>query len=82
MQISTKNLSDNKFTSPNFIRSSQESSSANSLVINTNDATKKNYESSKFEQIEMDQTSNVDDEEIDDENIPLNKFHKHCQTKH
>ena len=40
MQISTKNLSDNKFTSPNFIRSSQESSSANSLVINTNDATK------------------------------------------
>ena len=83
MQISTKNLSDNKFTSPNFIRSSQESSSANSLVINTNDATKwKNYESSKFEQIEMDQTSNVDDEEIDDDNISLNKFHKHCQIKH
>ena len=52
-------------------------------MINTNDATKwKNYESSKFEQIEMDQTSNVDNEEIDDDNIPLNKFHKHCQTKH
>ena len=83
MQISTKNLSYNKFTSPNFIRSSQESSSANSLVINTNDATKwKNYESSKFEQMGMDQTSNVDDEEIDGDNIPLNKFHKHCQTKH
>ena len=30
----------------------------------------------------MDQTSNVDDEEIDDDNISLNKFHKHCQIKH
>ena len=40
MQILKKNLSDNKSASPNFVRSSQESSSANLLVINTNDATK------------------------------------------
>ena len=38
----TKNLSDNKSTSPNFVRSNQESSNANSLVINTNNATKGN----------------------------------------
>ena len=38
--------------SPNFVRSNQESLGANSLVINTNDATKgKNDESSKIEQI-------------------------------
>ena len=35
-----KNLNDNKFRSPNFVRSNQESSNANSLVINTNNATK------------------------------------------
>ena len=40
MQIHTKNLSDNKFKGPNFVRSSQESSSAISLVINTNNVTK------------------------------------------
>ena len=34
-----QNLSD-KSTSPNFIRFSQESSNSNSLMINTNDATK------------------------------------------
>ena len=38
--------------SPNFVRSNQESLGANSLVMNTNDATKgKNDESSKIEQI-------------------------------
>ena len=41
MQILKKNLSDNKSANPNFIRSSQESSSTNSLVINTNNATKR-----------------------------------------
>ena len=83
MQILTKNLSYNKSTSPNFVRSNQESSNANSLVINTNDATKwKSNESSKIEQIGTNQTSNVEDEEIDDDNISLNKFHKHCQIKH
>ena len=40
MQMLTKNLSNNKSTSPNFVRSGQESSYANSLVIITNDATK------------------------------------------
>ena len=39
MHILTQNLSD-KSTSPNFIRFSQESSNSNSLMINTNDATK------------------------------------------
>ena len=44
-------------------------------MINTNDAIKgKCDESSKIEQIGMDQTSNVEDEEIDGENIPLNKI--------
>ena len=52
-----------------------QSSNVNSLVINTNDAIKgKSDESSKIEQIGMDQTSNVEDEEIDGENIPLNKI--------
>ena len=52
MQIHTKNLSDNKFKGPNFVRSSQESSSANSLVINTNYATKgKSDKNSKIERI-------------------------------
>ena len=86
MQILTKNLSDNKSASPNFVRSNQESSNANSLVINTNDATKwKSDESSKIEQIGIDKTSNVEDKEIDDDNIPLNKLYKHCHitiTKH
>ena len=40
MQILKKNLSDNKSASPNFVRSSQESSGTNSLMTNTNDATK------------------------------------------
>ena len=33
----------------------------------------------------MDQTSNVEDEETDDDNIPLNKIYKHhhtAKTKH
>ena len=81
-----KNLSNNKSASPNFVRSSQESSGANSLVISTNDATKgKSDESSRIEQIWMDQTSNVEDEETDDDNIPLNKLYKYCHsaiTKH
>ena len=38
--------------SPNFVTSNQESVGVNSLVINTNDATKgKNDESTKIEQI-------------------------------
>ena len=81
MQLTTKHLSDNKFASPNFVRSSSESSSANSLVINTNDATKwKSGKNSKIEQIGMDQTSNVEDEETDDDNLPLNKLYKHRHT--
>ena len=68
MQILVQNLSNNKSTSINFVRSNQESSSANSLVINTNDATKgENDKSSQIEQIRMDQTSNIEDEETDDE---------------
>ena len=44
-------------------------------MINTSDATKgKSDESLRIEQIGMDQTSNVEDEEIDGENIPLNKI--------
>ena len=39
MQISTKNH-DNKSGGPNFVRSSQESSNANSLMINKNNAIK------------------------------------------
>ena len=81
MQILTKNLSYNKSASPNFVRSNQESSNAISLVINTNDATKwKSNERSKIEQIGTNQTSNVEDEEIDDDNIPLNKLYKHHHT--
>ena len=81
MQILMKNISDNKSASPNFVRSSQESSSTNSLMINTNNATKgKSDESSKIEQIGTDQTSNVENDEIDDDNIPLNKFYKRCHT--
>ena len=50
-------------------------------MINTNDATKgKSDESLKIEQIGMDQTSNVEDEETDDDNIPLNKLNKHRHT--
>ena len=86
MQIPTKNLNDNKSASPNFVRFNQESSNANSLVINTSDATKgKSDESLRIEQIGTDQTSNVEDEETDDDNIPLNKLYK-CRhitiTKH
>ena len=63
MQILKKNLSDNKSASPNFVRSNQESSSTNSLVINTNNATKgKSDKSSKIEQIGVNQTSNVENE--------------------
>ena len=44
-------------------------------MINTNDAIKgKSDEYSKIEQIGMDQISNVEDEEIDGDNIPLNKI--------
>ena len=58
-----KNLSDNKSASSNFVRSNQESSSTNSLVINTNNATKgKSDKSSKIEQIGVNQTSNVENE--------------------
>ena len=47
-------------------------------MININDATKgKSDESTKIEQIGMDQTSNIENEEIDDDNIPLNKLYKH-----
>ena len=47
-------------------------------MINTNDATKeKNDENSKNEQIEIGQNSNVKDEEINGDNIPLNKLYKH-----
>ena len=35
----------------------------------------KNDESSKIEQIETGQTSNVEDEEINGDNIPLNKLY-------
>ena len=76
-----QNLSDNKSTSQNFVRSSQESSNVNSLVINTNDATKwKKWWNLKIEQIGMNQTSNVEDEEIDDDNIPLNMLYKRQHT--
>ena len=83
MQIHTKNLSDNKFRGPNFVRSSQESSSANSLVINTNNATKgKSDDNSKIKQIGVDQTSSIEDEETYDDNIPLNKLYKrHHSTR-
>ena len=40
MQIPTQNFSNIKSTSPNFVRSNQESSNANLLVIKTNYATK------------------------------------------
>ena len=72
-----QNLSDNKSTNTNFVKSSQESSSAISSMINTNDATKGEIDkSSQIEQIRIDQTSNVEDEEIDDDNIPLNMLYK------
>ena len=83
-----QNLSDNKSTSTNFVRSSQESSSAISSMINTNDATKgtndatkgENDKSSQIEQIMIDQTSNVEDEETNDDNIPLNLLYKRQHT--
>ena len=40
----------------------------------------KNDESSKIEQIETYQTSNIKDEETDDNNIPPNKIYMHCHT--
>ena len=50
-------------------------------MINTNNVTKgKSDESLKIEQIGMDQTSNVEDEEIDDDNISLSKLYKHRHT--
>ena len=55
-------------------------------MINTSDATKgKSDESLRIEQIGTDQTSNVEAEETDDDNIPLNKLYKCCHitiTKH
>ena len=77
-----QNLSDNKSTSTNFVRSSQESSSAISSMINTNDATKgtndatkgKNDKSSQIEQIMIDQTSNVEDEETNYDKYPSTCF--------
>ena len=46
-------------------------------MINTSDATKgKSDESLRIEQIGTDQTSNVEDEETDDDNIPPNKLYK------
>ena len=72
-----QNLSDNKSASINFVRSSQESSSAISSMINTNDATKgENDKSTQIEQIRIEQTSNAEDEETDDDNIPLNMLYK------
>ena len=50
-------------------------------MINTNNATKgKSDESSKIERIGTDQTSNIEYEEIDDDNIPLNKLYKRRHT--
>ena len=40
----------------------------------------KSDESLKIEQIGMNQTSNIEDEETDDDNIPLNKLYKRCHT--
>ena len=76
-----QNLSDNKSTNTNFVKSSQESSSAISSMINTNDATKGEIDkSSQIEQIRIDQTSNVEAEETDDDNIPLNMLYKRRHT--
>ena len=81
MQIPMQDLSDNKFANTNFVRSSQESSSAISSKINTNDATKgENDNDSQIEQIRIDQTSNVEDEEIDDDNIPFNMLYNRRHT--
>ncbi|KAL0009125.1 hypothetical protein SO802_010627 [Lithocarpus litseifolius] len=87
-EIPMQNLSDNKSASTNFVRSSQESSSVISSMINTNDATKgtndatkgENDKSSQIEQIRIDQTSNVEDEETNDDNIPLNMLYKRRHT--
>ena len=50
-------------------------------MININDATKETSdESSKIEHIGMEQTSNVEDEETDDDSIPLNKLYKRHHT--
>ena len=76
-----QNLSDNKSTNTNFVKSSQESSSAISSMINTNDATKGEIDkSSQIEQIRIDQTSNVEAEKTDDDNIPLNMLYKRRHT--
>ena len=84
MQILKKNLSDNKSANPNFVRSSQESSGTNALVINTNNATKsKSDESSKIEQIGVDQTLNVENEEMDDDahNPQASPYHNNKTLK-
>ena len=76
-----QNLSDNKFANTNFVRSSQESSSAISSKINTNDATKgENDKNTQIEQIRIEQTSNAEDEGTDDDNIPLNLLYKRQHT--
>ena len=50
-------------------------------MINTNDATKGEIDkSSQIEQIRIDQTSNVEDEGTDDDNIPLNMLYKRRHT--
>ena len=55
--------------------------SAIQTYTKTNYATKgKSDESSKIEQIGMDQTSNVEDEETNDDNIPFNKLYNHRHT--
>ena len=55
--------------------------SAIQTYTKANYATKgKSDESSKFEQIGMDQTSNVEDEETNDDNIPFNKLYNHRHT--
>ena len=55
-------------------------------MINTNDATKgKSDENSKTKQIGTGQTSNIEDEETVDDNIPLNKLYRRHHiaiTKH
>ena len=50
-------------------------------MINTNDATKGEIDkSSQVEQIRIDQTSNIEAEETDDDNIPLNMLYKRRHT--
>ena len=84
MQILKKNLNDNKSANPNFVRSSQESSGTNAVVINTNNATKsKSDESSKIEPIGVNQTLNVENEEMDDDahNPQASPYHNNKTLK-